>query len=187
MCSHFINEFTNTSPEVNRGASSLFGAKFAFLVFYCRNRLYIVKFVNNCFEKGFRWYFLFRLDPDGFTELLFGASFYVKETILKETGNSRFLLNKSMPVAGGVRIRVARWFSFKPKIPIRVHFWGSCNGRYWYNLWPFGIFYGTLVYFVVILYSFPVLVYCPTKNLATLVRIPFPIQIETDCLELADT
>jgi hypothetical protein len=36
--------------------------------------------------------------------------------------------------------RVARWFSFKPKIPIWENFGGSCNGYYWYILWPFGLF-----------------------------------------------
>jgi hypothetical protein len=71
--------------------------------------------------------------------------------------------------------RVARWFLFKPKIPIWVHFGGSCNGRCWYILWPFGLFYGHLVYFVVIWYIlslfgifFEVLAYCTKKNLATL-------------------
>jgi hypothetical protein len=57
--------------------------------------------------------------------------------------------------------RVARWQIFKQKIPIWVHFGGPCNGRcwhiictlglfyfaIWYILWPFGIFYGYLVYF----------------------------------------
>jgi hypothetical protein len=31
-------------------------------------------------------------------------------------------------------IRVARWFVFKPKIPIWVIFAGSCNGKSWYIL-----------------------------------------------------
>jgi hypothetical protein len=35
---------------------------------------------------------------------------------------------------------------FKPKIPIRVNFGGSCNGRRWYILWLLGLFYGHLVY-----------------------------------------
>jgi hypothetical protein len=35
---------------------------------------------------------------------------------------------------------VARWYIFKPKIPIWVNFGASCNGRCWY-------FYGYLVYF----------------------------------------
>jgi hypothetical protein len=39
-----------------------------------------------------------------------------------------------------------------------------------YTLWPFGIFCGNLVYFMVIWYIFPVLVCCTKKNLATLVR-----------------
>jgi hypothetical protein len=34
--------------------------------------------------------------------------------------------------------------------------------------WPFGIFYGLLVYFVVVWYVFSVLVSCTKKNLATL-------------------
>jgi hypothetical protein len=33
------------------------------------------------------------------------------------------------------------------KIPIWANLGGSCNGRGWYILWPFGIFYGTLVYY----------------------------------------
>jgi hypothetical protein len=27
--------------------------------------------------------------------------------------------------------RVARWFGFKPKIPVWVNFGGSCNGKSW--------------------------------------------------------
>jgi hypothetical protein len=62
--------------------------------------------------------------------------------------------------------RVARWYIFKPKIPIWVNFGGSCNGRCLHIiwpfgipilwpfgipiLWPFGIFYGHLVYFMAI-------------------------------------
>jgi hypothetical protein len=30
--------------------------------------------------------------------------------------------------------RVARWFVFKPKIPIWVNFGGPCNGKCWYIL-----------------------------------------------------
>jgi hypothetical protein len=36
--------------------------------------------------------------------------------------------------------RVARWFLFKPKIPITVDFGGYSNGRCWYILCPFGQF-----------------------------------------------
>jgi hypothetical protein len=57
--------------------------------------------------------------------------------------------------------RVARWYIFKPKIPIWVNFGGSFNGNCWhslwtwstdstaigYILWTFGIFCGNLVYF----------------------------------------
>jgi hypothetical protein len=72
--------------------------------------------------------------------------------------------------------RVARWFIFKPKIPIWVNFRGPQIGKSWNILWPFGIFtYGYLVYFMTIWYilcSFgtfvPDLVSCTKKNLATL-------------------
>jgi hypothetical protein len=40
---------------------------------------------------------------------------------------------------------------------------------------PFDLFYGRLVYFVVIWYLFPVLVYCAKKNLATLLPILLPL------------
>jgi hypothetical protein len=38
--------------------------------------------------------------------------------------------------------RVARFYIFKPKLLFWVNLGGSCNGRCWYILWPFGIFYG---------------------------------------------
>jgi hypothetical protein len=41
--------------------------------------------------------------------------------------------------------RVARWFIFRPKIAIWVNFGGSCNGRCWYILWTFGLFYNHLI------------------------------------------
>jgi hypothetical protein len=57
-----------------------------------------------------------------------------------------------------VQARVARWFVFKPNIPIWVNFGGGCNGKSWYfydNLVYFtanGNIYGHLVYFVVTWY-----------------------------------
>jgi hypothetical protein len=45
------------------------------------------------------------------------------------------------------RTRVARWYIFKPKIPIWVNFGVPWNGKGWYMLWPFGIYLGHLVYF----------------------------------------
>jgi hypothetical protein len=51
--------------------------------------------------------------------------------------------------------RVARWHIFKPKFPVWVNFEGFCNGRFWSILWPFYLFYGHLVYFIVIWYIFP--------------------------------
>jgi hypothetical protein len=54
--------------------------------------------------------------------------------------------------------RVARWFIFNPIIPIWVNFGGPWNGKYWYILWPFGIFNSHLVYFVAVWYIFSFLV-----------------------------
>jgi hypothetical protein len=50
--------------------------------------------------------------------------------------------------------RDARWYIFKPKIPIGVNFGRSWNGRCWFMLWPFGMFYGHLVYFMAIWYMY---------------------------------
>jgi hypothetical protein len=53
--------------------------------------------------------------------------------------------------------RVARWFIFKPKMPIWVNLVGSFKGRCWYILCPFGLSYGHLVFlcpFLCILGSF---------------------------------
>jgi hypothetical protein len=62
---------------------------------------------------------------------------------------------------------------FQTKIPIWVNFEGSCNGRHWYILLPFGLFYGHWVYFVVFWYMLPpfwyVVWYVVPENLATLV------------------
>jgi hypothetical protein len=50
----------------------------------------------------------------------------------------------------GVCLRVARWYIFKPKIPFRVNFGGPWNAKVWYNLLTFGIYYGHLVYVMII-------------------------------------
>jgi hypothetical protein len=75
----------------------------------------------------------------------------------------------------GFGCRVARWFLFKPKIPILVHFGRPRNGKCRYLFRAFcnilhqlGIFYGPLVYFLVIWHISPVLVCFAQKNLATL-------------------
>jgi hypothetical protein len=54
-----------------------------------------------------------------------------------------------------VKNKVARWFIFKPKIPIWLHLRGPWNGKFydhldyfmafWYILWHFDIFYGIFV------------------------------------------
>jgi hypothetical protein len=53
----------------------------------------------------------------------------------------------------GLWSRVARWFVFKPEISIWVNFGGPWNRKCGYILWPFGIFYGHLEYFMAIWYN----------------------------------
>jgi hypothetical protein len=53
-----------------------------------------------------------------------------------------------LEIENPVSTRVARWYNFQPKIQIWVNFGGSCNGRCWYILWTFDVFYGRLVYFM---------------------------------------
>jgi hypothetical protein len=81
-------------------------------------------------------------------------------------------------MATGLLGRVARWYIFLPKIPIWVTL-GEMNGKCWYILWPFGIFYGKLIYKMAFWYIlwlfgilFPVLFFCSNKNLATLLLRP---------------
>jgi hypothetical protein len=45
-----------------------------------------------------------------------------------------------------LRIRVARWYFFKPKISIWENVGGLLNLKSWYIIWPFGIYYCHLVY-----------------------------------------
>jgi hypothetical protein len=40
------------------------------------------------------------------------------------------------------------------KSKIWVNFGGSCSGRYWNILWPFGVSHGNYVYFIAIRYMF---------------------------------
>jgi hypothetical protein len=47
----------------------------------------------------------------------------------------------------------ARWYISKPKITVWKIFVGSCNGRCWYILCPFGLFYINLAYFMAIGYT----------------------------------
>jgi hypothetical protein len=48
---------------------------------------------------------------------------------------------------------VARWFISIPKIPGLIYFGVSLNGKCWYILLPFGIFYFPLAYFMADWYS----------------------------------
>jgi hypothetical protein len=62
-------------------------------------------------------------------------------------------LNNDRKSIRPLQTRDARWFVFKPKIPIWVNFAGSCNSKCWYILCPFGLFLrGHWKYFVVIWY-----------------------------------
>jgi hypothetical protein len=80
---------------------------------------------------------------------------------------------------GPVWLRVARWYIFKPKFQIWVIFerlrMKSVRTLYGHLVYRqhFGIFYGHLVYFKVVWYSFPVLVCCAKTNLATLVWLRY--------------
>jgi hypothetical protein len=67
----------------------------------------------------------------------------VNKINLVESANCIFLTGNHFE--NRLQIRVARWFVVKPKIQIWVNFEGSCYGRCWYILWPFGIFYGHFV------------------------------------------
>jgi hypothetical protein len=49
-----------------------------------------------------------------------------------------------------VPARVARWYFFKPKLPIWVNFGGPKNEKCCYILCPYGIYYFHLVYSMVI-------------------------------------
>jgi hypothetical protein len=49
--------------------------------------------------------------------------------------------------------KVARWYIFIPKLRIWVDFGGPWNGKCWHILLPIGIFYGNLIYFMVIWYN----------------------------------
>jgi hypothetical protein len=51
-------------------------------------------------------------------------------------------------------LRVARWFVFKPKIPIWVNFGVHKIGKCLNVVLPLGIFYGDLGYFITIWYIF---------------------------------
>jgi hypothetical protein len=51
-------------------------------------------------------------------------------------------------VVSDLKFRVARWHTFKPKFKIYVNFGGPWNEKGCYILWPFGIYYGLMVYVV---------------------------------------
>jgi hypothetical protein len=74
-----------------------------------------------------------------------------------------------------IETRVARWFAFKPKIPLSVNFWRAVDWKMLIYFMAICYISRTLrissdhmVHFVFIWYIFPVLVSCTKKNLATL-------------------
>jgi hypothetical protein len=109
-----------------------------------------LRFFAICAKEAIQW------DTIDSSYILLGTTVYVKSTL--------------------VGVRVARWYIFKQKIPIWVHYEGSCNVRCWYIFMTFCILLGHFVYFMTFWYIvwslgifFPVLVCCTKKNLATLV------------------
>jgi hypothetical protein len=52
-----------------------------------------------------------------------------------------FLMAGISALCSSVLARVARWHSFKPKVPIWVNFGGPYNGRCWHIFWQFGLLY----------------------------------------------
>jgi hypothetical protein len=71
----------------------------------------------------------------------------------------RLILHRTSGLGIPLHIKVARWFTFKPKIPIWVNFGGLENVDIFYGLWEyfmaiwniirtFGILYGHLGYFL---------------------------------------
>jgi hypothetical protein len=58
----------------------------------------------------------------------------------------------------------------------------------WFILWPFGIFYGHLVYVYLLVnwHIFHVLVYCAKKNLATLLLTRFDVASPDKAAEIFD-
>jgi hypothetical protein len=67
--------------------------------------------------------------------------FHPVEKKLSKVSKQLFVVSRPDPLSD----RVARWFLFKPKIPILVNFGGPWNAKCWNILWPFGIFNSHLV------------------------------------------
>jgi type II secretory pathway component GspD/PulD (secretin) len=60
---------------------------------------------------------------------------YIDRNLMKDRFSAR--ISETVPSIFGYRVaqrvlgtRVARWFVFKPKIPLWVNFGGFCNGKY---------------------------------------------------------
>jgi hypothetical protein len=68
-----------------------------------------------------------------------------KEKKLSESSKATKICIPTLQIFFPVQIRAARWFIFRPKIPIWVYFGGSCRGRVWHILLSFGKFSGHLV------------------------------------------
>jgi hypothetical protein len=70
-----------------------------------------------------------------------------------------------------VWIRVARWYIFKPKLPIWVHFGGPLNRKCWHILWTFGLYYGHFVYFIAVWHTLWSLDICISTCFAMLYQV----------------
>jgi hypothetical protein len=85
-------------------------------------------------------------NPDSFLKIFFQTSPNAQSLQLSPSNpvSAKLALRNNR---NALQCRVARWFVFKPKIQIWVHFVGFCNERCWYILWTFGTVRGNLVYF----------------------------------------
>jgi hypothetical protein len=113
---------------------------------------------STCFTKAATVFFLLRAKPVK-NNRIFTRFFFKKKQLnlcwrracnFLVLSRGRFHNTKEWEWRKDQCRKVARWFIFKPKIQIWVNFRGSCNGRCWYILWSFGIFYGNTVYFMAI-------------------------------------
>jgi hypothetical protein len=82
-------------------------------------------------------------------------------------------------------IRVARWYIFRPKIPIWLNSERSCIGRFCYILWTLGLFYGHWIYFMAIWYIlWPFGIFCVNVVLFYPFWYVEPIRIWQPCMSI---
>jgi hypothetical protein len=101
----------------------------------------------ECFNKSKRKYFCLKADK----AICCIVRFYNGVLVKRDCRIGSRICGTAMKRARALqRPRVARWFVFKPKIPIWVNYGGPYNGKCWYILRSFEIFYCHLAYFIAI-------------------------------------